>query len=148
MWTQWIDTAILVVLAGGIMFTWLQLHGMRRTRDADLLSHLGMMWDSDPLRDSRAEINACASNFNQALQQSQQQDIPKFLKLLSIANYFETIGLLVKLNCLSHKAAKELFGNAIWEYYKLYDGYIKTHRGEDPQIYIHFEELMKKNLTK
>jgi len=147
-WTEWIDVGILAVLVAGIVFTWFQLRGMRRTRDADLLTHLTMLWESEPLKGAREAVHACTPSLAQELEQSSQQDIPKFIKLLTVSNYFETIGLLVRLHCLGHKAAKELFGTVVWEYYILYDPYIKAHRGEDPEIYIHFEQLMKNTLTK
>ena len=148
MWADWINLGILVVLIGGIVFTWLQIRAMRRARDADLLAHLTMLWESEPLTKSREAIQASKQNLPQALEESLKRNVPQFIKLIAVANFFETIGLLVDLKSLGHKAAKELFESAVWEYYRLYDPYIKAHRGEDPSIYIYFEKLMKRNLTK
>lgn len=145
---MWLDVAILGVLVIGLFFAGYQLRSMRRSRDAELLAHMTMLWESEPLREGREQIQAHVENLPQVLERSAESDITKFIKLITVANYFETVGLLVKLKCLGHKPAKELFGSAVWEYYKLYDPYIKAHRGEDPELYIYFEHLMRRNLKK
>lgn len=141
-----IAIATLVILVGGLVFGAFQLISIGKTRNAELLSSLSTLWESDMLKKGREkvrEVEASGRNFRQQLEQAKS---PDFIELIKVANFFETLGALVRLKVLKRDFANELFADAVWSYYKLYDEYIKAHRGEYPSLYTNFEDLMKGTL--
>lgn len=141
-----IEIVTLAVLFVGLGFMGVELRSMHKTREAELLATLSALWESEPLKQGREAVQTNRQTLTQVLETSATKNPPEFIKLICVSNYFETIGTLVEIGCLDSDTADKLFGTAIWEYYKLYDEYIKKHRGQDPEVYIYFEKLMRKHL--
>lgn len=68
----------------------------RNTRYAELITSLANRWDSDVLVKSRIAVQRSGGNlYKDIVSCDNKNDYAKFIELMTVANFFDTIGVLV-----------------------------------------------------
>lgn len=136
---------------------------------ASVLLTLDQRWESEPLLTSRSELFALekevlqeaaaqwpgkpiadlrrlsAPLFASRLEDLEEQDPAKYLRLFQICGFFETVGYVTKANYITLTDVSELFSvsiNATAVVFRPYIQYLLDIRGADPMLYSNLRWLI------
>lgn len=134
----WIDeheplTAAIVVIVGWI-WAWRTLEAMRRDRSSEIAKNLWEYWDSGTLLEARKtiwQILIKKGKVSKTIKHWEESYPEDFFRLLSIPNYFELVGWLVKHRCIKLKSILKLLESPIVFYYEQYEEYIEQVRRKE-----------------
>lgn len=141
-----------VVLVGWI-WAWRTLEAMRRQRSSEIIKNLWEYWDSGVVSEGRRlnrEILNKQANLRNTIEFYEKNYPDGFSKLISVPNFFELVGWLVKNKCVPLSKTLDFLRSPITGYYEDYQEYITAERqkqkdkGEKPSNYDYFIWLANK----
>mgnify|MGYP001058702032 CR=1 FL=1 len=100
-----------------------QLVGMRKARHSELIISLTQVWESPSLMKARQLANKLGDEgkLKETVDQSNKDNSETFFVLMSIPNFFDSLGAMIMKGDLPAKLARELFGAPAKRYWGLYE---------------------------
>jgi len=139
-----IPSFIIIIIT--IILTYKQIRDMRETRYSELFLEAYRIWDSKELVESRQlimEIVTKNQNLCQKIEEYEKSDATKYLTIIKVGSFFESLGILVK-RFIKVELVSDFFRSSILNYYKYYEEWIKKKHDEgETRLFENFEELAK-----
>ena len=149
-WAEAVTGIGTVVIAAGLVFAGFQVRESRRSRHADLAVDVSERWDHEYLVTVRALLTDLTPEELRTLYLDlyKSRD-PEVYILQREPNFFEDLGVLQKLRCISLEWIDETLGGLTVERWRLWSPTIETLRSgisgpEWPRAYSNFERLARK----
>jgi len=127
----WIITPIVIGL--GFFYARRQLAATRNARVAEIFLSITKQWDSSEMEESRCMIDQYNSTrLRQRIEEENAKPGSKDLRLLvRVANFFDSLGLLVMEGLIGCSMAYKLFGRAEEHFYEAYRPILEDPRYKD-----------------
>ncbi|GAH45410.1 unnamed protein product, partial [marine sediment metagenome] len=153
----------IIALATFIVVFWIgfgQLRQMSKEAHKNTLVKMLENWDSQNMIDSRAivskitkleryeqwnlpsedQIRRKAELLKEELCRLDKEGSKEYLEIVRISDYMEGVGYMMTSK-KDRKVVKDIFGDAVIHYYKLFLPWIKEARNKYPRIYEYFTEI-------
>lgn len=138
------DIAIIatpVIILVGFVLTYKHLQASRHTRLAQMILSMTAEWDGVLMEESRWKVDECGKKLKSCIEKEAKKPNSKELhKLVRVANFFDSIGLLVMEGLLDVHMAYKLFGRAEDHHHNLYRSIL-----EDPNYKDYFKYFVELN---
>lgn len=152
------NISIFIVYTVIAIIAWVQLGKIGDTAEVSYLFEFDKKWGSEELIIARSIIHKpyveCqklqlddAERFrvlgqyiiNLSMQDNAPDDAKNFMYVLSLLNFFETVGYLYNRKNLKPAKINELMGQSIKFYYKVFESYIQYRRNKHDKESFHIE---------
>jgi pimeloyl-ACP methyl ester carboxylesterase len=128
--------------AYGAMAAARQLRESEKARHIALAVEMSRRWDSPALVTLRRSLRGITpSAFLQRYETARQANSQDFYNLQLLANFFEDLGALVKMDCLSVDLVDTTLGNSVTTYWETWKPAVLAHRPEWDGLYDNWEAL-------
>lgn len=119
-----VDIAIIatpVIILVGFVFMYRQLKANQNTRLAQIILSMTEQWDGPVMKEGRRKVNACGTELKARIEKEQNDpNSEELYNLVGVANFFDSLGLLVMEGLIDTRVAFRLLGRAEDYHYNLY----------------------------
>ena len=134
----WIITPIVIGL--GFFFAYRQLVATRNARMAEIILSITQQWDSPQMELSRRMVDQCGRHLRERIEEEEgKPDSEDLRTLVRVANFFDSLGLLIMEGFLSCSMTYKLFGRAEEHFYNAYRSILEEPRYKE--YFKYFVEL-------
>jgi Domain of unknown function (DUF4760) len=134
-------------IAGGLIFTGIQIKETRRDRHIQVLSDFGRRWDEADLREARQLRTKYGSSKDVAALVepwlNREEAGADLAQLLVIPNYFEDLALMVECGKLRPQLVAKAMRSVTLDEWDFWEPAITRIRVKDDSAYTEFEALAK-----
>ena len=118
-----------IAIGAGFWFARRQLIAQRNTRMAEIILHITERWDSNDMKECRMKVHGLGDKLKATIEaEVGKPDSQEILNLVKVANFFDSLGLMVMEGFISCPMAYQLFGRAEEEYYNYYRSILEDAR--------------------
>jgi len=137
-----------LLLVGAIAFAYTQWRSAQNARMAQILLSITERWDSPDMEASRCKGAECGNQLTAKIEEADTENSSDLGALVMVANFFDTIGVMIVEGLLDCKMGYKLFGRAAEYYYQLYRPLLEDARYEDYfKYFIDLHRLFAKEET-
>ncbi len=138
-----------IIIGVGFFFAYRQWVASRNARMAAIILSITERWDSPDMIISRARVSKSGNNLRAEMERADADSSQDFQELAKVANFFDTLGLLVMEGFIDCPMGYTLFGRAEEHYYELYRPIIETpHYTESIKYFKQLHEAFKAEAAK
>ena len=143
-----------LLVAGGIWLAITQLKSGQNTRMAEILLSITERWDSKEMEESRHTIFEYEpKELAEAINEADKNNSDDLYKLIRVANFFDTVGLMVVEGLLRCEMTYKLFGEAEANVHKYYATVLSDRKNSKffkyfIALHAEFQSECKKELAK
>ena len=131
-----------LLLGGAIWLAVYQWKSGRNTRIAQIMLSITERWDSKEMEESRYTIfQHKPKELRNAINEADENNSQELYKLIRVANFFDTVGLMVVEGLLHCETTYRLFGEAEANAYKYYAPILSDPK--QAKFFRYFNELHK-----
>ena len=116
-----------LVIAAGFIFAYAhwkvdekQNRAIINTRLTETVLRLFELWESPEMRKGRARVNVDAKQLKIAIEEADKQNSDILFDLVVVANYFDSLGVLVIEGCMSCSIAYDFWKEPVYHYHNVY----------------------------
>jgi len=121
-----------IAIGAGFWFARRQLISQRNARTAEIILHITEHWDSEDMKKCRMKVHGLGDELKTTIEaEAKKRDSEEILNLVKVANFFDSLGLMVMEGLIPCPMAYQLFGRAEEEYYKYYRSMLEDAKYKD-----------------
>jgi len=110
-----------IIIGVGFWFAHRQLNSQRNARMAEIILHITDHWDSNDMKKCRMKVHSLGDKLKDKVEEeTKNPNSLEILDLVKVANFFDSLGLMVMEGFISCPMAYQLFGRAEEEHYGYY----------------------------
>ena len=136
----------LVVLGVALLVALSQTRVAVQSRHAALMADLSRRWDEEPIGEARRLVDLLGPRFPAVIAQWDAAKDPRSYMVERVPNFFEDLSVLEQVGAIDFEMIRMSLGRTVLEIWEIWEPHIvaQRRRWDDPEIYLHFELLMKK----
>ena len=114
-----------IVIAIGFYFAYRHWEALLADRVAQIILSISEQWNSEGMRKARQLTYSYEKNLPAKIKELADANSPKWYELMSVPNFFDTLGLIVMEGLIPRPMAYRIFGETTLNYSLLYEPTIK-----------------------
>lgn len=143
--SYWAAIITPLLIVGAIIFAYTQWRSAQNARVAHILLAITERWDSQDMEIARGVVSACGDDLLAKIDAADTSNSDELYRLVRVANFFDTIGVMIVEGLLDCMMGFKLFGRAEEHYYGLYRPILEDpKRASYFKYFVELHELFRK----